>query len=436
MFMTYNLSTLENGLRVLTVPIPASESVTVLILVGAGSRYEEKKINGISHFLEHMAFKGTKKRPTALAIAATIDGIGAEFNAFTSKDHTGYYIKAAKKHLPLLLDVLSDMLLHSKFDANEIEKERGVIIEEINMYEDTPMRKVGDLYENILYGDTPLGRDISGIKEVIKSVKRDDFLSYIDRFYGPGNTIVAVSGGIGESEKLKVKNEKLQLKIQNLVQKCLGDWQRKSIEKPQEMSDDQAAPAVLVRFKDTQQAHLSIGVRSYHLTHADRYALGVLTNILGGGMSSRLFIEVREKRGLAYYVRSSNEMYTDVGNFVTQAGVDVVRIDDAIKVILSEFNRITSTPVSDEELMRAKENLKGHLTLELEDSRSVASLLATAQLLEGKVRTPEEILSHVDGVTLLDVQKVAKDIFTENHLNLAVIGPYKEEERFINLLKF
>src|SRR3989344_772733 len=204
--MTYHKNLLSNGLRVITVPIAQSESVTVLILVGAGSRYEEKKINGISHFLEHMAFKGTKKRPTALAIAATIDGIGAEFNAFTSKDHTGYYIKAAKKHLPLLLDVLSDMLLHSKFDATEIEKERGVIIEEINMYEDTPMRKVGDLYENLLYGDTPLGRDISGIKDVIKSVKREDFLSYIDRFYGPGNTIVAVSGGIDQNSEVRSQN--------------------------------------------------------------------------------------------------------------------------------------------------------------------------------------------------------------------------------------
>src|SRR3990167_5878223 len=185
--MTHSRIVLPNGLRVITVPMPSFESATVLVMVGAGSRYETKKNSGISHFLEHMAFKGTKKRPSAMHISSLIDGIGGEFNAFTSKDHTGYYIKAASKHLPLLFDVLSDMLLHSKFDEKEIEKERGVIIEEINMYEDTPMRKVGDLYENLLYGDTPLGRDISWIKDVIKSVKRDDFLSYIDRFYSPAN---------------------------------------------------------------------------------------------------------------------------------------------------------------------------------------------------------------------------------------------------------
>src|SRR3990167_2299019 len=198
--MKYQKYTLENGLRVVEIPMPAVESATVLILVGVGSRYEEKKINGLSHFLEHMAFKGTLRRPTALEIASTIDGIGGEFNAFTSKDHTGFYIKAASKHILLLFDVLSDMLLHSKFDAVEIEKEKGVIIEEINMYEDTPMRKVGDLYENLLYGDTKLGRDIAGRKEVIKSVKREDFLSYIDHFYSPKNTVITIAGGIGDAK--------------------------------------------------------------------------------------------------------------------------------------------------------------------------------------------------------------------------------------------
>src|SRR3990167_3230378 len=198
--MKYNLDTLQNGLKLLTIPMPGVESVTVLVMVGVGSRYEEKKINGLSHFLEHMAFKGTQKRPSAFDIASLIDGIGGEFNAFTSKDHTGYYVKAAKKHLSLLVDVLSDMLLHSKFDPLEIEKEKGVIIEEINMYEDTPMRKVGDLYENLLYGDTKLGRDIAGRKEVIKSVKREDFLSYIDHFYSPKNTVITIAGGIGDAK--------------------------------------------------------------------------------------------------------------------------------------------------------------------------------------------------------------------------------------------
>lgn len=425
--MDYQLNTLANKLRVITVPMPSVKSATVLIMVGAGSRYEEKDINGISHFLEHMAFKGTKKRPTQLDIASAIDGIGGEFNAFTSKDHTGYYIKAAAKHLPLLIDVLSDMLLHSKFDPAEIEKERGVIIEEINMYEDTPMRKIGDLYENLLYGDTKLGRDIAGRKEVIRSVKREDFKNYMDRFYGPGNTVVAVAGAVDT-------NGNTTKDVLKLVDNYLGDWQFKPTAQPDLMKDVQTEPALLVKFKDTQQAHLCLGVRSYNLVHPGRYQMGVLTAILGGGMSSRLFIEVREKRGLAYYVRSSDEEYSDVGNFVTQAGVDVVRIDDSIKVMLEEFQKIKEK-VKEEEIVKAKEYIKGRFTLELEDSRSVAALFATDEVLENTVRTPEEIIKKIDEVTIEEVQKVARDIFRHEWLNLAIIGPYKEEERFRKLLK-
>lgn len=425
--MDYNKTALSNGLRIITAPMPGSQSVTVLIMVGAGSRYEEKKINGISHFLEHMAFKGTERRPSALAIASVIDGIGGEFNAFTSKDHTGYYIKAAKKHLPLLVDVLSDMLLHSKFDEKEIEKEKGVIIEEINMYEDTPMRHVGDIYENLLYGDTKLGRDIAGRKEVIKLVKREDFIGYMDRFYGPANTIITIAGGISTFKGST---------LQGMVEDYLGNWKKKKVEKPEKVSDSQDKPQVLVKFKDTQQAHLCLGVRSFQLGHVSRYKLGVLTSILGGGMSSRLFIEVREKRGLAYYVRSSNEQYIDVGNFVTQAGVDVERIDDAIKVMLTEFQRIKDDKVTEIELNKAKEYLKGRFILELEDSRNVASLYTTSDLLEGKIKTPEEIMKKIDEVTDEDIRSVARDIFRQNTLNLAIIGPYKDSERFSRLLQF
>lgn len=377
-----------------------------------------------------MAFKGTQNRPSALAISSLIDGIGGEFNAFTSKDHTGYYIKAASQHLPLQLDVLSDMLLHSKFDANEIEKERGVIIEEINMYEDTPMRKVGDLYENLLYGDTKLGRDISGRKEVIKSVKREDFIQYIDRFYGPANTIVAIAGGVGAGTKWS------QEKILELVEQFLGRWKTKKVQQPEKVTDKQDEPQVLVKYKDTQQAHLCLGFRSYYLTHPSRYKLGVLTAILGGGMSSRLFIEVRERRGLAYYVRSSNEQYVDVGNFVTQAGVDVARIDDAIKVMLEEFAKVRLNSITNEELVKAKEYLKGRFVLELEDSRNVAALFSSEELLEEDIKTPQDIMKEIDSVTLSDVTRVANDIFKHDTLNLAVIGPYKEEERFRKLLKF
>jgi predicted Zn-dependent peptidase len=429
MNMDYTKQILPNGLRILTVPMPSVASVTVLIMVGAGSRYEEKNINCISHFLEHMAFKGTVKRPTQLDIASTIDGIGGEFNAFTSKDHTGYYVKAAAKHLPLQLDVLTDMLLHSKFDPVEIEKERGVIIEEINMYEDTPMRKISDLYENLLYGDTKLGRDIAGRKEVIKSVKREDFMSYLDRFYGPSNTVITVTGAVDT-------NGNTSAKVKEMIEELLGGWKNRNVTMADPIDDKQDGPKLLVRFKDTQQAHLCLGVRSYHLTHPDRYKLAVMTTILGGGMSSRLFMEVREKRGLAYYVRSENEEYREVGNFVTQAGVDVARIEDAVKIMLEQFLKMTKEPVRNEEIVKAKEFLKGRLTLELEDSRSVAGLYATTEVLEDHVRTPKEIFAKLDEVTIEDVQNVAQDIFKEKNLNLAVIGPYKEEERFSKLLTF
>lgn len=421
--MDYQKQVLPNNLKILSVPMPQFQSVTVMILVGVGSRYEEKNINGISHFLEHMAFKGTKLRPSALAISSIIDGIGGEFNAFTTKDHTGYYIKAASKHLPLIMDVLSDMLLHSKFDPLEIEKERGVIIEEINMYEDTPMRRIGDLYENLLYGDTKLGRDISGRKEVIRKVKREDFVSYIDRFYRAGNTIVTVAGGIKNGE------------IKELVEEYLGSWNGRKIEKIEKEDDGQEKPGLLVKYKDSQQAHLCLGFRSYNLTHPKRFALSVLTSILGGGMSSRLFIEVRERRGLAYYVRSWNEQYEDVGNFVTQAGVDVARIEDAIAVMIDQFAKIREEKVTSEELIKAKEYVKGRFTLELEDSKNVAHLFASEELLEKEILTPEEIIKRIDAVTTSQVQEVAQDILREKTLNLAIIGPYKSEERFKKLLE-
>lgn len=424
--MDYQKNVFPNGLTLLTVPMKGVASVTVLVMVGVGSRHEEKNINGLSHFLEHMAFKGTEKRPSALAIASTIDGIGADFNAFTTKDHTGYYIKAATKHLPLVLDVLTDMLLHSKFDPEEIEKERGVIIEEINMYEDTPMRKIGDLYENLMYGDTKLGRDIAGRKEVIKKVTKQDFISYVDRFYTPSNTVVTIAGGLETYDPQS---------LQAMVGQYFGGWEKKEPVDIERFDKVQTAPQVMVHYKDTQQAHIALGVPSYHLNHPNRYKLSVMSAILGGGMSSRLFIEVREKRGLAYYVRSSNEQYEDVGNFVTQAGVDVARIDDAVKVIAEQLMKMKDEGVTEEELSKAKEYLKGRFTLDLEDSKSVASLFASTQLLEDHVRTPEEILESLDEVESKHVQEVAADIFKKDQFNLAVVGPYKEEERFKKLLE-
>ncbi|HYK09023.1 MAG TPA: pitrilysin family protein, partial [Candidatus Eisenbacteria bacterium] len=328
--MQYKRTVLPNGLRVITVPMPSFESATVLLMVGAGSRYETAKNSGISHFLEHMAFKGTTKRPSAMDIAGLIDGIGGEFNAFTSKEATGYYVKAQSTHVETCLDLLSDMIANSLLDAKEIEKEKGVIIEEINMYEDTPMRNLGDVYEGLLYGDTPMGWDTAGTKEVVNSVTREDFEVYMKSLYSPHNMTVIVAGGINET-------------AEELVSKYFGPMSKFDTIVANKVVERQSKPAVYLKNKKTEQVQLALGVRTVGLDHPDEDALEVLAGILGGGMSSRLFNEVREKRGLAYYVRTNSDNYTDCGTLVTTAGVDPKRTKDAVKVILEELAKIRET---------------------------------------------------------------------------------------------
>ncbi len=422
--MEYNRKVLQNGLRLITTPMPSFESATVLVMVGAGSRYETKKNNGISHFLEHMAFKGTQKRPSAMDIAGLIDGIGGEFNAFTGKETTGYYVKSSSDHVELSLDLLSDMLQHSKLDADELNKERGVITEEINMYEDTPMRKLGDIYEQLLYGDTPMGWDIAGTKEVIRNVNRQDFIDYMNTLYSPHNITVVVSGGINSKS------------VELLVNKYFGNMKGFDILKAKKVEENQKKPAFLVKHKKTEQVHIAIGVRTIPLEHEDRYPLDVLATILGGGMSSRLFHEVREKRGLAYYVRTSSDNYTDCGTLVSSAGVDPNRIEDAIKVIIEQYSKIKKTDnIKTEELKKAKEFLKGHFVLELEDSRSVASYYAHQELLEHEILNPDEVNRRIDKVSIGDIERVAQKYLNQKTLNLAIIGNVSSGHKFENLLK-
>ena len=364
--MNYTRRVLENGLRVLTIPMPSFESATVMAMVGAGSRYETTKNNGISHFLEHMAFKGTNKRPSAMEIASMIDGIGGEFNAFTSKEVTGYFVKAAKNHAELCLDVLSDMLQNSKLDALEIEKERGVILEEINLYEDTPSRKIGDVYESLLYGDTPMGWDIAGRKDVIRNITRQDFVDYLSSLYSAKNIVVVVAGGI------------IPEKIEAMAVNYFGKMPSFDTVSYNKVDENQVKPSLYIKHKDTEQVHIALGFRTVALEHPDRYALSVLGSILGGGMSSRLFSEVREKRGLAYYVRTGSENYQDVGNIVSTAGLDPKRIEDGIKVIIEEYSKFASgkAEITKTELAKSKEYIKGHLVLEEEDSRFMAAFYA------------------------------------------------------------
>lgn len=398
--------------------------MTVLILVGTGSRYERRDNNGISHFLEHMVYKGTKRRPGAIDIPTEIEGIGGAWNAFTSKDHTGFYIKAAVTHLSHIFDILSDVLMHSQLKEEEIEKEKGVIVEEINMYMDTPMQKIGEIYDELMYGDVPMGWNIAGTPAGVRSFTRETFADYWNEHYVPSNMVVAVAGGVED--------------VSSLAEKYLGEWhdgKALGCEKTQIIQD---GPRVKLKTKKTEQAHMCIGVPAYSLNHPDRYNLAVMTTILGGGASSRLFDEIREKRGLAYYCRSGNDQYPDVGHFVTQSGIVLTKIDEAVRVICNEFYLLAQNirKVEKKELNRAKELLKGHLILSLEDSRNVAGFFGTDLLIEGKIRTTENILQKIDSVEADDIVRVASDIFKQDKLNLAIIGPYEDEEKFKKLLVF
>ncbi len=419
----FHLETLENGLCLITISMPHVESVTVMVGVGAGSRQEIKKVNGLFHFIEHMAFKGTKKRPSSLQIASEIDGVGGEFNAGTDKEVTLFYVKLAAKHSELAFDILSDMLTNSLFKKEEIEREKGVIIEELNLYEDTPMRRVQEIFIRILYGDNPMGWDIGGEKESIRKIKREDFLNYQEKLYYAKNMALVVAGKINEKE------------IRSLASQYFSGLRRIGQKTSKEIKLHQARPQIKLATKKTEQAHFCLGVPGFWYSHPDRFAIAVLAAILGGGMSSRLFIQVRERRGLAYYVACQPEFYVDSGFLLARAGVRLEKIDEAIKVTLDQFVDLEKKLVSQKELAKAKEFLKGGLILALEDSRQVAERYVVQALLEEKIRTPEEVMKLIDKVTAEDVRRVSKEIFQPKNLNLAIIGPYQEESRFQKLLK-
>ncbi len=423
--MQFQKKILPNGLRILTIPMPSFESATVLVMVAAGSRYETKKNNGISHFLEHMAFKGTEKRPSAMDISSLIDGMGGEFNAFTGKETTGYYIKSAKDHVETSLDVLSDMLQNSKLDPVEIDKERGVITEEINLYEDMPARKIGDVYEQLLYGDTPMGWDVAGEKANIQSITREDFQSYMGSLYSASNMTVVVAGGIDQDS------------VVQKVEKYFGNMPTFTPMKHEAVVENQTKPEFLIKHKQTEQIHIALGVRTVSIDSDRRYPLSVLSAILGGGMSSRLFHEVREKRGLAYYVRTSADEYADAGSLVSVAGIDPKRVTEAVEVMMAEYQKVAAGKMDlrDEELRKAKEFLKGHFVLDLEDSRSVASFYAHEELLEKSVENPDEVIDQIEKVTKEEVEALGKDFFVGKGLNLALIGNFEDRQKLESLLK-
>jgi len=413
----------ENGLRLVVVPMKSTQTATVLVLVGTGSRYETKEINGISHFLEHMMFKGTTKRPKFLQIAKELDSIGAQYNAFTSKEYTGYWAKASSEHCDLILDVISDIFLNSRFDEKEIQKERGVIIEEMNMYLDLPPRYVGDLYEELLYGDQPSGWKVIGEKDTVSKLSQKDFVSYFNTHYLAENTVVAVAGNV-DKEKIKEK---------------VGDLFREAREGKkvtrQSVFESQSKPETRLHYKKTDQTHFVLGVRAFDMFSPKSEAAEVLSTVLGGGMSSRLFVEVREKQGLAYYVKAGADAYTDHGFLATQAGIDNSRVEKAIRIVLKEYKKIRDKPVPKNEIKKTKEYIKGHLAIELESSDSVATFFASEWLLKNETLTPKEKLDKIMKVTVEDIREAASEIFRPEKLNLALIGPFEEKGKFEKILE-
>jgi len=420
--MDYKKDTLKNSLRVITAPMPRLKSVTAMIIVGVGSRYEEKEHQGVAHFIEHMMFKGTKKRPTALAIATEMDRIGAHFNAFTSNELTGFFVKAESSHLPLALDVLSDILLNSKFEPKEIERERGVIVEERRMYLDNPQEYVIDLYDELVYGDHPLGWPTVGREKTIKATTRKNLFDYCQRWYKPGNIVVGIVGGM--DQKVAVAEAR-----RYLAKLGEAEWT-----KPLSFKPKQKKPEILVKSRKTDQTHLALGVRGYPLDHPKKYVYAVLTNILGKGMSSRLFIEIREKRGLAYYIGAFATPYTDTGTLTVLAGVNNRRLGEAIGAIVKELKRLKQDPVPKDELEKAKEMIKGRFALSLESSNAVARFFIAQELLENKIETPEELVKKIEAVTAEEIQEVAQELFVNRGLNLALIGPFKDRNQFLPLL--
>ncbi|MEI6587497.1 MAG: pitrilysin family protein [Candidatus Moraniibacteriota bacterium] len=420
--MNYKKINLKNGLRIITVPMAETQTVTVVAMVGVGSRYENEKEAGLSHFIEHMFFKGTEKRPTALSISEELDAIGGEFNAFTSKDSTGYYVKVDAKHIETALDVVSDIYLNSKIEEAEVEKERGTIIQELHMYEDMPMRSVGDVFESLLYPGTFLGRDIIGYKETIEKFKRADFLKYMKRFYLSNDTVICVAGKFDEK------------KIVDQISIYFREMTEGKKPEIKMVKESQKNPAVKIKFKKTDQTQLVIGVRAYDLYSEKRFALSLLSIILGGNMSSRLFIEVRERRGLAYYVRTNTESFEECGYLATQAGVEHKNLTLAIKTILSEYKKIAEEKVSEKELKKSKDYIKGKMVMGMEASDEVAMFFVGQELTRKEILEREDIFKRIDLVTVDDILLVAKEIFQNKRLNLAIIGPHKNSEKLQKML--
>ena len=413
----YAIDRLDSGLTVLTAPMPSTRSATLMVMAGAGSRYEDKRINGLSHFMEHMFFKGAKRYPDAMAVASAIDSIGGVFNAFTAEEKVAYFVKLSAAKKETAYDVLSDMLLDSRFDKEEIDRERGVIIEEIRMYNDDPMSKVHTDFTRHFYGDQPLGWDIAGPEENIMSVTRDDFLKFRETHYPASACVVIAAGNVTHEENLSFAQKYFRFDNNGA----------KVAPKPfQAMGGDRS----LLTERKIEQAHFVLGYPVPGEEDPVSPPLKVLSNILGGTMSSRLFYQIRERRGLAYYIRSARHAYTDTGAMKISAGVNVDKVEEALSAIMDEVAKICDKGITVDELGKGKENLKGKNDLALEDSMTVAMLYGVRQTLFGKVKTPEAINAEIDAVTLEEVNQAAAKYLDPAKVKMAILGPYDDVTPF------
>ena len=418
----YKLKTLSSGLRVLLVPSRHTEVFTLLVLVGTGSKYETKRLNGISHFLEHMFFKGTKHRPSPGDVARTLDGLGAQHNAFTTQEVTGYWVKAAREHFDVSLDVVSDILTGPLLSSEEIEKERGVILQELRMRNDDPISRAGILFEELLWGDQPAGWWIIGSEKTIKGLGRDDFLQYFRTHYVVANTLVIVSGAYPANALHKINKAFLKLR-------------RGSISKKRHTKDQQRVPALRVKQKGVEASNIILGFRAFSMHDPRRFALNMLGVILGGNSSARLPMKIREELGLAYYIRASASLYTDTGYFEISAGVPHHAVSRVVETIIDELRRIKEHGVTAAELRKAKDYIRGNTQIELEDSSALASFFGEQVLFEKKVLTPKALLQRMEAIRASDVWRVAKMILTPARTNLVVVGDNQKGSALTRILE-
>jgi predicted Zn-dependent peptidase len=417
----YLRTTLSNGLRVLTAPMPSTRSVSVSIYVAAGSRYEKSAEAGLSHMVEHLCFKGTERRPTSREISQIVDSVGGSLNAATDRELTVYYGKVARPHLELVVDVLADVLRHSLLAPEEMEKERGVILEELAAVADSPPQMADVLLDRLVWPEQPLGRDVAGTPETVSALSRDTVLAYVHRQYVANNAVVSVAGDVSHDEVLE------------LIGRQMGDWERGIPDGWYPMSDGREGPRVAVQFKRTEQAHICLAAPGVSMEHPDRAAFDLLSALLGEGMSSRLFLELRERLGLCYDVHSYPSHYQDAGSLTVYAAVDPKNAVKALQALTAELRRLRDG-IPEEELARAKELSKGRLFLRMEDTRSVSGWLGAQELLTGKVRSVDEVVERVEALTEADLKRVIDRLLVDEGLRLAIVGPFRSERRFQPLL--